>query len=400
MNSTKKQKINWGAIYCRLIRFANPGTGGLSMAEKAILSAIADHMFNKKVAWPGYDTIAHFAGCNRSTAIRTVQKLIDRGFLQKVTGSGADSNHYQIETAAVSRLITDPDYQERAQEYLKKLLAKPAEGRELNDRTGSTVPPHQWQDATPVVAPCHPSSGRTPPEDPKERPTRTRSKNTQPREQGDLRSGQGEQGRLSDFIKNHEVAEIIGTVETLTGNSLARSTRPIESVATSVVTLFKEIYREEGRYPSPEEVADAIGDPVFAGLRGLSFGLLTAPAKQATFKEQLVRRIRDRKLRATLFAPNAADLHDRAVEEVKRESAIRSAPVLEQGRLPLWLERLREQNPDDPDVKQWVAEELAKARPPVEPAPVPPSSGKPERPIGYDLRAAIEEDLLAISLED
>lgn len=390
----KPKQTNWGFINSKLVKLADPGKQGLTSTEKGVLEAIADHMGGKRRAWPGYGTIAHFAGCDRSTAIRTVKKLISRGLLRKQDGA-TDSNQYEIDTHALADLITKTKYQQKAEKLLRKL----AEERAVNGLSSGTVPPPQWQDATTTSGTVPPPSGRTPPERTQERPTSC-SKNAPPGE-SDLRSEQGERGdlrseggvRLSPFIKNHEVCFIIEETETVLAGTLATSTRPVDSVAASVVKLFGEIKEETGRYPSPEEIVDSIGDPIFRGLRNLSFGFLTGKRKREEFKAQLLRRVRNTRLMAKLNAPNSADVHDTRVELLKRETMIQfqkpvpanlPIPEADYNRLPRHLQEKVLNEWNDPDVPGWVADELAKEPKAVEPMPVPPQEQEPaQRPLGY-----------------
>jgi len=116
-----KKKQNWTLLYGRLIKYADPGKRGLAMAEKAVLDAIAEHMGDKRVAWPGYGTIAHMAGCDRATAIRTVAKLTARGILSVAPTDDQESNRYQIDGKALGQLITKKKYQTRTQKLLARL---------------------------------------------------------------------------------------------------------------------------------------------------------------------------------------------------------------------------------------------------------------------------------------
>ena len=97
---------------------------------------------------------------------------------------------------------------------------------------------------------------------------------------------------------------------------MVESTRPPASVAASVVKLMNEVKQEAGCYPDPFEIVAATNDQVFAGLRQLSWGLLTSARKRSVFKELLLSRIRT----AMPHIENAGMAHDRWVDEQKRDA--------------------------------------------------------------------------------
>jgi hypothetical protein len=99
-------------------------------------------------------------------------------------------------------------------------------------------------------------------------------------------------------------------------NPMVKSTRPPASVAASIVKLMNEVKQEAGRYPTPLEIVAATNDEVFAGLRQLSWGLLTGSSKRGIFKELLLSYIRT----ATPEIENSACAHDRRLDEQKRET--------------------------------------------------------------------------------
>jgi DNA-binding MarR family transcriptional regulator len=68
--------INRSLLTTKLIFFAS----GLTSTEKAVLLSIAEHLGRKRLAWPSYSTIAHYAGIDRSTAYRMIDKLKERKF--------------------------------------------------------------------------------------------------------------------------------------------------------------------------------------------------------------------------------------------------------------------------------------------------------------------------------
>jgi DNA-binding MarR family transcriptional regulator len=119
------KSINRSLLTTKLIFFAS----GLTSTEKAVLLAIAEHLGRKKVAWPSYATIAHYAGIDRRTATRTVGKLTKRNLLTVVApGSHSSNNRYQIDTRALARLATREKYQKRAVQYLQRLGTEQANG--------------------------------------------------------------------------------------------------------------------------------------------------------------------------------------------------------------------------------------------------------------------------------
>src|SRR5262249_30249862 len=145
------------------------------------------------------------------------------------------------------------------------------------------------------------------PERPTQRPSETSPDPLRPPPQpegGDLRSGRGEgatprretprrkrprhhpspapeeEAQLSDHIKHHGLSETFADVEVIrlaeNGNPMVKSSRHPASVAASVVRLMNEVKQEAGRYPTPLEIVAATNDEAFAGLKQLSWGLLTA----------------------------------------------------------------------------------------------------------------------------
>jgi hypothetical protein len=132
--------INRSLLTTKLIFFAS----GLTSTEKTVLLAIAEHLGKKKVAWPSYSTIAHYAGTNRSTAYRTIDKLKERKLLEVIEAGGSNSsNQYEIDTRALARLITDNQYRKRAVEYLKRLGTEQAEVVAGRNQGGCPVQPER-----------------------------------------------------------------------------------------------------------------------------------------------------------------------------------------------------------------------------------------------------------------
>src|SRR5262249_40184199 len=128
-----------------------------------------------------------------------------------------------------------------------------------------------------------------------------------------------EEAQLADYIKHPELSETFASVEVINladnANPLVESTRSPGAVAASIVKLMNEVKQEAGRYPTPLEIVAATNDKVFAGMRQLSWGMLTASSKRSVFKELLLSRIRI----ATPHVENAGMAHDRQLEEQNRE---------------------------------------------------------------------------------
>src|SRR5262249_30708005 len=98
-------------------------------------------------------------------------------------------------------------------------------------------------------------------------------------------------------------------------NPMVESTRPPASVAASVVKLMNEVKQAAGRYPDPFEIVAATNDEDFAGLRQLSWGMLTGSRKRSVFKELLLTQIRI----ATPHIENDGMAHDRQLEDQSRD---------------------------------------------------------------------------------
>jgi DNA-binding MarR family transcriptional regulator len=335
--------INRSLLCTKLTFFAS----SLTSTEKAVLLAIAEHLGRKKLAWPSYSTIAHYAGMDRSTAYRTIHKLKERELLKVIESGRCNSNNrYEIDTRALARLIANKKYQKQAVCYLQRLGTEQANGCTVQpgvvaerNQGGCTVQPG-------VVAERNQGVCTVQPERPTQRPSETPPEwlglPPQP-EGGDLRSGRGEgvtqrhktqrhspstgsgkEAQLSDYIKHPELCETFANVEVIrladNVNPMVESTRPPASVAASVVKLMNEVKQEAGRYPDPFEIVAATNDEVFAGLRQLSWGMLTGARKRSVFKELLLSRIRT----ATPHVENAGMAHDRWLDEQKRDAWMQS----------------------------------------------------------------------------
>jgi DNA-binding MarR family transcriptional regulator len=363
------RSINRSLLTTKLIYFAS----GLTSTEKAVLLAIAEHLGDKKLAWPSYSTIAHYAGIDRSTAYRTIAKLKERKLLRVIEAGGGDSsNRYEIDTRALARLITVKKYQKRAMQYLQRLGIKqentPYEGVPLRGGSNEQAPSCRTQPE--VVAGRNQGSCTVQPERPTQPPSGTSPSPLRPRPQpegGDLRSGRGGmtqrrqtqvpspagsrlpasegEAQLSDYIKHPQLSETFANVEVIkladNGNPMVKSTRHPASVAASVVKLMIEVKQEGGRYPTPLEIVAATNDESFRGLRQLSWGLLTSSRQRGIVKELLLSRIRT----APPQVENAGSAHDRWLDEQKRDT-------LMQGH---WCDA-DPGGDDDPNLKTFLSE--------------------------------------------
>jgi predicted transcriptional regulator len=315
--------INRSLLTTKLIFFA----GGLTSTEKAVLLAIAEHLGGKKVAWPSYSTIAHYAGIDRSTAYRTINKLKERGLLTVIEAGGCNgSNRYEIDTRALARLIANKKYQKRAVCYLQRLGTEQANGCTVQpevvagrNQGGCTVQPER---------PTHPQSETSPVRETQgvifDRGRGATQQLTRPPAQDESQ----EETQLSDHIKHHELSETFHQVEVIrlseNDNPMVKSTRPPGSVAASVVKLMNEVKQEAGRYPDAMEIVAATNDEKFTGLKQLSWGLLTGSLKRGAFKELLLSRIRGN----TSINENSGATHDRRVEELKRDAGMQDSDFL------------------------------------------------------------------------
>ena len=320
--------INRSLLCTKLTFFAS----SLTSTEKAVLLAIAEHLGRKKLAWPSYSTIAHYAGMDRSTAYRTIHKLKERELLKVIESGRCNSNNrYEIDTRALARLIANKKYQKQAVCYLQRLGTEQANGCTVQpgvvaerNQGGCTVQPErptQHQSETPpewLGLPPHPAGGDL-------RSGRGEGATQRRKTQRHYPSpGSGKEALLSDYIKHHELCETFANVEVIrladNVNPMVESTRPPASVAASVVKLMNEVKQEAGRYPDPFEIVAATNDEVFAGLRQLSWGMLTGARKRSVFKELLLSRIRT----ATPHVENAGMAHDRWLDEQKRDAWMQS----------------------------------------------------------------------------
>jgi hypothetical protein len=69
----------------------------IAKADLASLIAVLDRVSHESgLAWPGFGTISKDARVARSTAIRAVGRLVERGYLQRESGGQGRSNRYRI----------------------------------------------------------------------------------------------------------------------------------------------------------------------------------------------------------------------------------------------------------------------------------------------------------------
>ncbi len=113
-------------------------------SAKLVLLAIAEHADPTGLAYPGYTRLANLTGLHRSTVVRCVSELEDRGVVkvERTTRDGKTRNRYT-------------------------LVAQCDQSHDATSRTGQ----HDWsQDATGVVAPRDTTSRTVIPEPPIEPP--------------------------------------------------------------------------------------------------------------------------------------------------------------------------------------------------------------------------------------
>jgi hypothetical protein len=97
---------------------------------------------------------------------------------------------------------------------------------------------------------------------------------------GRLTQLSGEDLRLPDLIRNETISQIIAETECrLLADNLNRF-QPTSSdwakTSAQIESLFYRIRRNQGRYPTSEEVVDALNSESFRGLRKHSWGLICA----------------------------------------------------------------------------------------------------------------------------
>lgn len=315
----QKKSLSRGLIYTKLIHFADPaqkGKAGLTCSEKCILLAIADHIGHNQTGWPSFQTIAHFAGMNRSTAIRNIRSLQKRGILTIIENDDRESNEYRLNARAIYSLITEKKYQKRAKSLLEKLLGDSGSERP----TSGVTPLPQLHDATTLVARRHQGSGVTPPERPPIVPLSFQGTSHSPSEpewdSSSRKKGAGEAesiqpsldsvesatattltkvrksaashspdrqspGSVADYIHSDEVVEIVRTAESQMDMEVKFTHNyrlPGNKMAASVVELFKRWKEELGSYPESWMIAATVKSKPFQRLKEYNWGIITSPS--------------------------------------------------------------------------------------------------------------------------
>lgn len=79
----------------RLLRIASTDSR-TTKGDISVLLAILDRMNEAGVAWPGFGTIAQDSSTSRSTAIRSIDRLCDLGYLERDAGGIGKSNRYRF----------------------------------------------------------------------------------------------------------------------------------------------------------------------------------------------------------------------------------------------------------------------------------------------------------------
>jgi hypothetical protein len=68
----------------------------ISKADVATLVCILDRIGDDGTAWPGLSTIAKDSRTDRSTAVRSVARLVSLGYIERESGSRTTSNRYRM----------------------------------------------------------------------------------------------------------------------------------------------------------------------------------------------------------------------------------------------------------------------------------------------------------------
>ena len=68
----------------------------LKPTDRAVLMVILDRLNDTGVAWPGLPLIATDAKVDRSTVVRSLRRLTDFGYLERVSGDRTTSNRYRM----------------------------------------------------------------------------------------------------------------------------------------------------------------------------------------------------------------------------------------------------------------------------------------------------------------
>lgn len=213
---------------------------GLTKGEALILFAVASRMGTKTEAWPSYSTLADKVKMRRPSAVRFVQRMRRKGLLDYT--DDRKSNSYTINIELLLSMV---------ESSRRELLADCVQVVNGGDQAGHRRLRAQSPPVTSLVTEGDPNVPRNVPPEPVQR-TSQRSRVVG----SDLRSGTGEgiATQLSDHIKDAEISETFSMVEVRriaeNDNPMVRSTRDLNSVATSIVFLMKEIRTDCGRYPT------------------------------------------------------------------------------------------------------------------------------------------------------
>ena len=78
----------------------------LAKGDCAALAAILTRCNDQGEAWPSLGTVAKDAGVSRPTAVRSIRRLVDLGYLVRQSGTRTTSNRYRI--GASPRCVDEP----------------------------------------------------------------------------------------------------------------------------------------------------------------------------------------------------------------------------------------------------------------------------------------------------
>ena len=100
--------------------------------SRLVLISIANHMSGSGVSWPGYETIAREANCDRRTAIRAVAALVEAGELQVAKhggGKGGRGHTNQYSMPTINGDITPPfERRKRVTSGPERVTSRPVNG--------------------------------------------------------------------------------------------------------------------------------------------------------------------------------------------------------------------------------------------------------------------------------
>jgi hypothetical protein len=166
---------------------------------------------------------------------------------------------------------------------------------------------------------------------------------------GRLTQLSGEDLRLPEFIRNETIREIIAEAECrLLSDNLNRF-QPTSSnwakTSTQIESLFYRIRKNQSRYPTSEEVVDALNSKSFRGLRRHSWGLVCArtPDSEGNYL-----------CRVELLEYEIIKLMSES------DAPLEINPVRRNHGLEFLLE-MKRHNPNDPDLDQLIREAQAES---------------------------------------